>query len=67
MDIASLTDHMQANRGHHYPNSVIGGNSTAVLGDVHIHGPASTDQENDERERRGAWYPQSCEWLWVIY
>lgn len=55
MDIGTILDHAKGSRGHYYPNPVIGGNSTAVLGDVHIHGPAGADnEEREEKERRGA-------------
>ncbi|KAK5080021.1 hypothetical protein LTR70_009031 [Exophiala xenobiotica] len=53
MDIGTIVDHAQGSRGHYYPNPFIGGNSTAVLGDVHIHGPAGADnEEREEKERR---------------
>lgn len=55
MDLETVVDHAQGSRGHHYPTPVIGGNSTAVLGDVYLYGLAGAGNEGrEEKECRGA-------------
>lgn len=61
MNIGSLVSQLRGKGGHYYSNAVIGGNSSAVLGDVHIHGRVGTDSiDRDGRERQGRlWFLSS--------
>jgi len=55
MDLSSLVNCTQGDRGHYYANPIIGNNSFAILGDVHVHGQISADSsEREEKERHGS-------------